>query len=197
MRKPPFPPAVPRGRRFRRADARGRDEEGRLRLAVGARPSRLRAPPDGALLQGGGGRGAGPDACGEPPALASLGLESRVRELNAGVLRLVAEGAGGLPVGARIGPSGIAFSYEEADCFDEIFAVYREQIRILDEAGASFSDDRASNLARRHARRDARGPVDRSAGVCDHDAGPVQRHGRAASPAHHAAGHGRGCDRRG
>lgn len=90
--------------------------------------------------------------------LSRFGLSDRVRELNESVLRLVAESAQGLPVGGRLGPSGIAFSYEEADRFDDIFTLYREQVRALEDAGASFllverqtslADMRAAMLAAR------------------------------------------------
>ncbi len=158
MRKPPFPlPFLADGvSAAQMREAGMKKDDCASRWALG-HPDFVRRQT-ARFCKAGAGAVLAPTLAANRSALASLGLESRVRELNAGVLRLVAEGAGGLPVGARIGPSGIAFSYEEADCFDEIFAVYREQIRILDEAGASFlmierqtslADMRAAMLAAR------------------------------------------------
>ena len=158
MRKPPFPlPLIADGvsaAQMREAGMKKDDCPARWALGhpdfVRRQTERYRKAGAGAVLA--------PTLAANRAALEPLGLASRVRELNAGVLRLVAEGAGGLPVGGRIGPSGIAFSPEEADVFDDLFVLYREQIRALDEAGASFllierqislADMRAAMLAAR------------------------------------------------
>ncbi len=158
MRKPPFAlPFLPDGVSASQMRAAGMEEGDCPALWALEHPDFVRAKTQGfrraraqALLA--------PTLWANRAALAAWGLSDRVRELNAGVLRLVAEEAGDLPVGGRLGPSGIRFPYDEADVFDDLFACYREQVRALEEAGASFllverqtslADMRAALLAAR------------------------------------------------
>ena len=93
-------------------------------------------------------------------ALAAYGLEEKTKELNAELIRLTKEAAQGknIPVGGRVGPSGL-FPPPMGDTdFDDIYNLYREQIRALSKAGADFliiedqsslADMRAAVLAAR------------------------------------------------
>lgn len=72
--------------------------------------------------------------------LSAAGLEDETANLNRRLLELTrsaAEGSG-VPVGALIGPTGL-FPPPLGDAdFDDLFDVYREQIRALEKAGADF-----------------------------------------------------------
>ena len=94
------------------------------------------------------------------PALAFCGLSSRADELNEGLARLGAEAAGPLPVGGRLGPTGLAFDPENPESFDAICHAYRAQVRALQRGGVSFllaerltslADMRAAVLAARRS----------------------------------------------
>ena len=94
------------------------------------------------------------------PALASWDLSPRADELNEGLARLGAEAAGPLPVGGRLGPTGLAFDPENPESFDAIYHAYRAQVRALQRGGASFllaerltslADMRAAVLAARRS----------------------------------------------
>lgn len=92
--------------------------------------------------------------------LSAYGLEGRVAELNTALVRLSQSAAKprGVPVGGNVCPSGLFVPpYGESD-FDDIYDLYREQIRALDEAGVDFiaiesqtslADMRAAVLAAR------------------------------------------------
>ncbi|WP_283609070.1 homocysteine S-methyltransferase family protein [Faecalispora anaeroviscerum] len=87
-------------------------------------------------------------------------LREQVRLLNAGLLEITRQSAQrfGVPVGARVGGSGLFVPpYGEAD-FDDIYDGYRDQIRVLEQGGAEFilienqssmADMRAAVLASR------------------------------------------------
>ena len=94
------------------------------------------------------------------PALASWDLSPRADELNEGLARLGAEAVGPLPVGGRLGPTGLAFDPENPESFDAIYHAYRAQVRALQRGGASFllaerltslADMRAAVLAARRS----------------------------------------------
>lgn len=92
--------------------------------------------------------------------LAAYGLEGRVAELNTELVHLTQSIAKprGVLVGGSICPSGLFVPpYGEAD-FDDIYDLYRQQIRALDKAGVDFiaiesqtslADMRAAVLAAR------------------------------------------------
>ncbi len=93
-------------------------------------------------------------------ALARYGLESRVRELNRRIVALAREAAEpySAPVGASVCPTGMLVPPHGDGDFDEIYSVYREQIRAVEEAGVDFvavetqgslADVRAAVLAAR------------------------------------------------
>ena len=72
--------------------------------------------------------------------LSAAGLEGETANLNRRLLELTRSAAkgSGVPVGALIGPTGL-FPPPLGDAdFDDLFDVYREQIRVLDVAGADF-----------------------------------------------------------
>lgn len=87
-------------------------------------------------------------------------LREQVRLLNAGLLEITRSAAKrfGVPVGARVGSSGLFVApYGQAD-FDDIYNGYRDQIRVLEQSGAEFvlienqssmADMRAAVLASR------------------------------------------------
>jgi 5-methyltetrahydrofolate--homocysteine methyltransferase len=85
--------------------------------------------------------------------------DSDIPELNRRLLRIARSAAGpGIPVGGTVGPSGLFVPPHGESDFDDIYEGYREQIRVLDEAGADFllldglhslSDLRAALLAAR------------------------------------------------
>ena len=87
-------------------------------------------------------------------------LREQVRLLNAGLLEITRSAAQrfGVPVGARVGSSGLFVPpYGQAD-FDDIYSGYRDQIRVLEQSGAEFvlienqssmADMRAAVLASR------------------------------------------------
>ena len=94
------------------------------------------------------------------PALAAWDLSPRADELNEGLARLGAEAVGPLPVGGRLGPTGLAFDPENPESFDAIYHAYRAQVRALQRGGASFllaerltslADMRAAVLAARRS----------------------------------------------
>lgn len=158
MRKPPFSlPFLPDGVSAAQMRDAGMEEGDCPALWALEHPDFIRAQTE-RFRRAGAMALLAPTLTANREILSRFGLAERVRELNESVLRLAAENAGDLPVGARIGPSGIAFSYEEADRFDDIFTLYREQVRALEDAGASFllverqtslADMRAAMLAAR------------------------------------------------
>ena len=92
--------------------------------------------------------------------LSAYGLEGRVVELNTELVRLAQSIAKprGVLVGGNVSPSGLFVPpFGEAD-FDDIYDLYRQQIRALDQAGVDFlaiesqtslADMRAAVLAAR------------------------------------------------
>lgn len=93
-------------------------------------------------------------------ALSRYGLEAHTARMNRTLVRLAKEAAEpyGAPVGASVCPSGMFVPPHGSDDFDEIYSVYREQIRAVQEAGADFvavetqtslADMRAAILAAR------------------------------------------------
>lgn len=95
--------------------------------------------------------------------LTTYGLAEKTKELNEGLIRLTKEatkaaGKEEIPVGGRIGPSGLFPPPMGEEDFDSIYTLYREQIRALSKAGADFlmiedqsslADMRAAVLAAR------------------------------------------------
>ena len=134
MRKPPFSlPFLPDGVSAAQMHDAGMEEGECPALWALEHPDFIRAQTE-RFRRAGAMALLAPTLTANREILSRFGLADRVRELNESVLRLTAENAGDLPVGARIGPSGIAFSYEEADRFDDIFTLYREQVRALERA---------------------------------------------------------------
>ena len=92
--------------------------------------------------------------------LAEFGLEDEVSSLNLSLMQQTksAASAAGLPAGGRIGPSGLFVPPFGTSDFDDIYTLYRRQIRALEEGGADFllvedqnslADMRAALLAAR------------------------------------------------
>ncbi len=95
--------------------------------------------------------------------LDTYGLAEKTKELNEGLIRLTKEaikaaGKEEIPVGGRIGPSGLFPPPMGEEDFDSIYNLYREQIRALSKGGADFlmiedqsslADMRAAVLAAR------------------------------------------------
>lgn len=90
--------------------------------------------------------------------LAGFGLAGQVEALNRRLIALTRRNANGRLTGALVGPSGLLVPpHGEAD-FDDVYDLYREQVRALEKAGADFilmasltclSDMRAAVLAAR------------------------------------------------
>ena len=90
--------------------------------------------------------------------LKEYGLQDSVEEINQKLLAASKVSAPGVPVGGRLGPTGLFVPpLGEAD-FDDIYDCYREQVRALEEGGADFlfvesqtslADMRAAVLAAR------------------------------------------------
>lgn len=92
--------------------------------------------------------------------LSEAGLSGQVEEINRTLVQLSQSIAGphGVLVGGDVSPSGLFVApYGDAD-FDDIYDLYREQIRVLDETGVDFliietqtslADMRAAVLAAR------------------------------------------------
>jgi len=91
-------------------------------------------------------------------SLAQYGLAEKVEELNRRLVVMSRENANGHLVGALVGPSSLLVPpHGDAD-FDDVYDIYREQVRALENAGADFllaasqtslSDMRALVLAAR------------------------------------------------
>ncbi len=74
-------------------------------------------------------------------ALAPWGLQDKVGKINRGILQSAKRAAEpyGVPVGASLSPTGLFVPpHGEAD-FDDLYSIYREQIRAVEEAGADFA----------------------------------------------------------
>lgn len=93
--------------------------------------------------------------------LAPFGLAGRTEELNLRLTALSRENAGGHPVGALVGPTGLLVPPHGKADFDDVYDIYREQVRALEKAGVDFllagtqaalSDMRALVLASRTSR---------------------------------------------
>jgi methionine synthase I (cobalamin-dependent) len=90
--------------------------------------------------------------------LAPHGLAGKTESLNCRLVALSRENAAGHPVGALVGPTGLYVPPFGCADFDDIYEIYREQVRALEKAGADFllagsqtalSDMRALVLASR------------------------------------------------
>lgn len=90
--------------------------------------------------------------------LREYGLEEAVEPLNQTLIARTRENAGGALVGALLGPSGLFVPPDGEADFDDVYELYREQVRALERAGADFifmssltclSDMRAAVLAAR------------------------------------------------
>lgn len=98
-----------------------------------------------------------PTAAANVFQLKRFGLEDSVSEINKQLLA-ISKAAGNVPVGGRIGPSGLLTPPLGETDFDDLYDAYREQIRALNEGGADFlfiesqdslADMRAATLAAR------------------------------------------------
>lgn len=101
-----------------------------------------------------------PTAGANRPCLDTFGFGDETEQINKSLVEpaLEAARAAKKPLGGAVGPTGLFVPpYGEAD-FDDIYEIYREQIRALDEAGVDFlflcsqtclSDMRAALLAAR------------------------------------------------
>ena len=109
---------------------------------------------------------AGANRCGLEP----YGAQDKLEDINAGLIRAVQAAAGlpggdrlpggrRLPIGGALGPSGLRVPPFGEDDFDDICAVYKEQIDALKNCGTDFllldrqaalADMRAALLAARH-----------------------------------------------
>ena len=87
-------------------------------------------------------------------------MQETVKQLNTGLLEITRQAAEGfgVPVGARVGPSGLFVPPCGNAEFDDIYDGYRDQIRVLEKSGAQFlllenhsslADMRAAVLASR------------------------------------------------
>lgn len=99
-----------------------------------------------------------PTAGANRPRLAANGLEDSVLDLNTRLVLAARSAAGGVPVGGAVGSSGLFVPPCGETEFDDIYSVYREQVRCLWEAGVDFlylerqnslADMRAAVLAAR------------------------------------------------
>lgn len=90
--------------------------------------------------------------------LAEFGLSDQVEPLNCQLAAMTRQNAQGRLVGALVGPSGMFVPPHGQADFDDIYALYREQVRALEKAEVDFivmaslsclSDMRAAVLAAR------------------------------------------------
>lgn len=71
-------------------------------------------------------------------SLQPFGLAEKVEALNCTLVALSRKNAGGKLVGALVGPSGLLVPPHGKADFDDIYSLYREQVRALEKAGADF-----------------------------------------------------------